>query len=49
MLFGYYQLRPLREAKGFARGSEEIPMLFLASFLVMLVAVPFYGWVAACA
>ncbi|MEM6776545.1 MAG: hypothetical protein AAF670_02740 [Planctomycetota bacterium] len=46
LLFGYYQLRPLREAKGFARGSEEIPILFLASFLVMLVAVPFYGWVA---
>ena len=46
LLFGYYQLRPLREAKGFARGSDEIPLLFLASFLVMLIAVPLYGWVA---
>lgn len=45
LLLGYYQLRPLREAKGFARGSDEIPWLFLASFLAMLVAVPVYGWV----
>ncbi|MEM6365929.1 MAG: hypothetical protein AAF745_15985, partial [Planctomycetota bacterium] len=43
LLFGYYQLRPLRETKGFASGSDEIPMPFLASFMVMLLAVPIYG------
>ncbi|WP_404307690.1 NTP/NDP exchange transporter [Neorhodopirellula lusitana] len=45
LLFGYYHLRPLREAKGFANGSDEIPWLFLGSFLIMLLAVPVYGTV----
>ena len=43
LLFGYYQLRPLREAKGFANGSDDLPWLFLGSFLVLLLAVPIYG------
>lgn len=46
LLGGYYQLRPLREAEAFARGSDEIPWLFLASFLAMLVASPIYASVA---
>lgn len=43
LLFGYYQLRPLREAKGFANGADDLPWLFLGSFVVMLLAVPVYG------
>lgn len=43
LLFGYYHLRPLREAKGFANGADDLPWLFLGSFVVMLIAVPIYG------
>ncbi|PHQ35791.1 NTP/NDP exchange transporter [Rhodopirellula bahusiensis] len=46
LLGGYYQLRPLREAEAFSRGSDEIPWLFLASFIAMLVASPIYASVA---
>ncbi|MCC9658038.1 NTP/NDP exchange transporter [Rhodopirellula halodulae] len=46
LLGGYYQLRPLRETEAFARGSDEIPWLFLASFLAMLIASPIYSAVA---
>jgi AAA family ATP:ADP antiporter len=46
LLGGYYQLRPLRETEAFTRGSDEIPWLFLASFLTMLVASPIYASVA---
>jgi AAA family ATP:ADP antiporter len=46
LLGGYYQLRPLRETEAFTRGSDEIPWLFLASFLTMLVASTIYASVA---
>lgn len=43
LLFGYFILRPVREAVGVAHGVENLHWLFLGTFLTMLVAVPIYG------
>ena len=43
LLAGYYVLRPLRDQMGIAGGVRNLPWLFSATFLVLLVAQPLYG------
>ena len=47
LLAGYYVLRPLRDEMGVAGGVRNLPWLFTATFVVMLIAVPIYGAVVA--
>ncbi|HEY6966498.1 MAG TPA: MFS transporter [Burkholderiales bacterium] len=47
LLAGYYVLRPLRDEMGVAGGVRNLQWLFSATFLVMLAAVPIYGWLVA--
>jgi AAA family ATP:ADP antiporter len=42
-----YTLRPLRDSMGVAGGVEQLHWLFTATFLVMLAAVPVYGFAVA--
>lgn len=44
LLSAYYILRPVRDAMGIAGGVENLQWLFSATFVVMLLAVPLYGW-----
>lgn len=39
----YFMLRPVRETMGIAGGAQNLQWLFTATFVVMLVAIPFYG------
>lgn len=41
---GYAILRPVRETMGITQGVENIPYLFWATFVVMLLVQPAYGW-----
>ena len=43
LLAGYYVLRPLRDQMGIAGGVKNLPWLFTATFLTLLVAQPLYG------
>jgi AAA family ATP:ADP antiporter len=43
LLAGYYVLRPLRDEMGIANGVPNLQWLFIATFLVMLAAVPVFG------
>ena len=43
LLAGYYVLRPLRDQMGIAGGVKNLPWLFTATFLSLLVAQPLYG------
>lgn len=43
LLAGYYVLRPLRDQMGIAGGTKNLPWLFTATFVSLLVAQPFYG------
>ena len=43
LLAGYYVLRPLRDQMGIAGGVRNLPWLFTATFLSLLIAQPFYG------
>jgi len=47
LLSAYYVLRPLRDNAGITSGIGNLPWLFTATFLMMLVAVPIYGFVVA--
>src|SRR4051794_19297805 len=47
LLAGYYVLRPLRDQMGIAGGVRNLPWLFTATFLTLLVAQPLYGWLVA--
>ncbi len=40
----YSVLRPVRDTMGITGGVDDLPWLFLGTFLATLVAVPFYGW-----
>src|ERR1700740_2307195 len=42
-LAGYYVLRPLRDQMGIAGGVRNLPWLFIATFLTLLIAQPLYG------
>jgi ATP:ADP antiporter, AAA family len=43
LLAAYYVLRPLRDQMGIAGGVRNLPWLFTATFLVLLLAQPLYG------
>jgi ATP:ADP antiporter, AAA family len=43
LLAGYYVLRPLRDQMGIAGGIKNLPWLFTATFVTLLVAQPLYG------
>src|ERR1700742_1048798 len=43
LLAGYYVLRPLRDQMGIAGGVKNLPWLFPATFLTLLIAQPIYG------
>ena len=46
VLSSYYIIRPVREAMAVGGGPDTIPFLFIATFLVMLVVAPIFGWLA---
>jgi AAA family ATP:ADP antiporter len=43
LLAGYYVLRPLRDQMGIAGGVKNLPWLFTATFVSLLIAQPLYG------
>jgi len=43
LLASYYVLRPLRDQMGIAGGVRNLPWLFTATFLTLLIAQPLYG------
>src|ERR1700758_5529167 len=43
LLAGYYVLRPLRDQMGIAGGVRNLPWLFIATFVTLLLAQPLYG------
>ena len=43
LLAGYYVLRPLRDQMGIAGGVRNLPWLFTATFVALLLAQPLYG------
>ncbi len=43
LLAGYYVLRPLRDQMGIAGGVRNLPWLFTATFVTLIVAQPLYG------
>jgi AAA family ATP:ADP antiporter len=47
VLSSYYLLRPVRDAMGAARGTEQLPWLFTGTFVAMVLAVPVFGALAA--
>ncbi len=47
LLCSYYILRPVRDEMGIQGGVDKLQWLFSATFVGMLVAVPFFGFLAA--
>jgi ATP:ADP antiporter, AAA family len=47
VLCAYYIIRPLRDEMGVSLGPARLQWLFSAVFVVMLAAVPLFGWVVA--
>ncbi len=45
LLCSYYILRPVRDEMAIQGGTENIPWLFLGTFIAMLATVPVFGWV----
>ena len=43
LLAGYYVLRPLRDQMGIAGGVKNLPWLFTATFVTLIVVQPLYG------
>jgi ATP:ADP antiporter, AAA family len=43
LLFGYYLLRPVREAMGIARGVDDLPWLMTGTLVAMLLASPVFA------
>ena len=43
LLFGYYLLRPVREAIGIARGADKLPWLMTGTLLAMALANPAFA------
>jgi ATP:ADP antiporter, AAA family len=43
LLAGYYVLRPLRDQMGIAGGVKNLPWLFTATFVSLVMAQPLYG------
>ena len=44
LLCSYYILRSIREEMGITSGVKNLPWLFTATFVVMLVIMPLFGW-----
>jgi AAA family ATP:ADP antiporter len=44
---GFFMLRPVRETMGVAGGVDNLPWMFTATFVGMLLTMPLFGWVAA--
>jgi ATP:ADP antiporter, AAA family len=47
LLAGYYVLRPLRDQMGIAGGTRNLPWLFTATFVTLILVQPLYGAVVA--
>lgn len=47
LLCGYYVLRPVRDEMGIQAGLKNLPWLFTATLVAMLLAVPVFGWLSA--
>jgi AAA family ATP:ADP antiporter len=47
LLCGYSVLRPVREEMAVRGGVEHLPWLMTGTFLTLLVATPFFGWLSA--
>lgn len=47
LLCSYYILRPVRDEMGIQGGVENLQWVFSGTFIVMLAAVPLYGWAVA--
>lgn len=45
VLFGYFLIKPVREALGVERGMSEMRWLFVGTLAVMFIANPIYAWV----
>ena len=43
---GLFMLRPVRETMGVAGGVDNLPWMFTATFVGVLVVLPLFGWVA---
>lgn len=46
LLCSYYIVRPMRDEMGIAGGVENLQWLFSGTFILMLAAVPLFGWVS---
>lgn len=46
LLCGYYILRPVRDEMGIQGGVHNLAETFTATFIVMLAAVPVFGWLS---
>lgn len=46
LLAAYYIVRPVRDEMGVTVGKDQLHQLFTVVFVVMLAAVPLFGWVA---
>jgi AAA family ATP:ADP antiporter len=46
VLASYYVLRPVRESMAIGSGPNTIPLLFMGTFVTMMIATPIFGWVA---
>ena len=46
LLCAYYIVRPMRDEMGIAGGVDKLHWLFTGTFLVMLAAVPVFGWIS---
>ena len=44
LLCAYYILRPVRDEMGIQGGVEQLQWTFTGAFVVMLLAVPLFGW-----
>ena len=45
ILCAYYIVRPLRDEMGIAGGVNRLQWMFSGTFVVMLLAVPLFGWI----
>jgi AAA family ATP:ADP antiporter len=45
VLSSYYIMRPVREAFAVDSGADTVPLLFTATFVVMMAVTPVFGWV----
>ncbi|MEE1866036.1 NTP/NDP exchange transporter [Pseudomonas auratipiscis] len=46
LFVGYFMLRPVRETMGVAGGVENLQWLFTGTFVLTLIALPLFGWLA---